>query len=292
MNASGRWSRLSLVCRRSTLSGGLSLALWVTAMPLALPAVTRGEDLPKAEQIIEEYIEATGGREAREKLHSRITRGYLEFLNMGMKLSMITYAAEPNLAYVELESESMGSIREGSNGEIAWEISTMQGSSVSQGEAKAFKMREAAFHGETRWKELYEKAECVGAETLNERRCYKVVLTPKEGKPITRYYDAESHLLVKSEFTYVGPMGELDVSVVVSDYREVDGIKIAHRAEQSLMGQTQVIVTEGVEHNVEIPKERFDLPDEIEALVEKDKNAGTGKPASAGGAETTVDQDD
>ncbi|MCH8913113.1 MAG: hypothetical protein IIA33_06035 [Planctomycetes bacterium] len=43
------------------------------------------------------------------------------------------------------------------------------------------------------------------------------------------------------------------------------------------MGQKHVFTIESIEHNVEMPKDRFKLPDEIKALVAKNKEEKSNK---------------
>jgi hypothetical protein len=38
--------------------------------------------------------------------------------------------------------------------------------------------------------------------------------------------------------------------------------------------QEMALVTESIEHNVEIPADQFKLPDEVQALVDKEKSEG------------------
>ena len=262
-----------------------SLRLFVAAAALlgliTLPLLAEDQKLPTGEQVLENAIKAAGGREAHNKLHSTVARGSFEVVNMGIKFSLVAYSAEPHFSYVELDSESMGKIRAGSNGQVAWEITTTQGPSIAEGDALAFKLREGTFNSELVWKKFFEKVECVGIEEVGDRSCYKVVLTPFQGKPITRFYDRETSLVVKTDFVMATPMGEIDISATASDYREVDGVKVPFRIEQSMMGMTQAQIVESVEFNVEIPAERFALPEEIQAILAKEdpKNgAGTNPP--------------
>ena len=102
--------------------------------------------------------------------------------------------------------------------------------------------------------------------------CYKIVLTPNQGSPETQYFDIANHLLRKTELTLKTDMGTIPVEAFPSDYREVDGLLIPYRSRQIIMGmQEMIFVTESIEHNVEIPAERFALPDEIKALMEKEE---------------------
>ena len=37
------------------------------------------------------------------------------------------------------------------------------------------------------------------------------------------------------------------------------------------MGQTRMVIAESIEHNMDIPEDRFSLPEEIQELVDKAK---------------------
>ena len=63
------------------------------------------------------------------------------------------------------------------------------------------------------------------------------------------------------------PMGKMDVEILTSDYREVDGLLYPHRNVQSVMGQKMVMVLEKIEHNAELEEGQFDLPEEVKALL-------------------------
>ena len=252
------------------LPAGLSVWALVVFWLSASDGVQAQEaDLPTGEAIIEQYIEATGGKATRKSIHNRVTKGRFEIVGMGIEAPVTTYAAAPDKSYFLMESPSMGKYESGFDGEVAWEINTMQGARIKKGEERALAVREGTFYAELHWRELYEKAECVGVESVNDRPCYKVVMTPKEGKPETRYYDKETHLLVKLTMTAPTPMGDIPVEATPGDYKEVDGILIPHRAESMVFGQKRILVSESIEHNVEIPADRFELPEEVKVLLKK-----------------------
>ena len=64
-------------------------------------------------------------------------------------------------------------------------------------------------------------------------------------------------------------MGDFPVESMVSDYRKEGEILMAHRVMQkAAMGEISVVL-ESVKYNAEIPKDRFDLPEDIKPLVKK-----------------------
>jgi hypothetical protein len=96
-----------------------------------------------------------------------------------------------------------------------------------------------------------------------------VVLTPNEGKPETQYYDKKSNLLVKMTMTAVTQMGEIPTETLVSDYKEQNGLLSPRKIRQKVLGQEFDITIAQIEYNSDIPKDRFDLPNEIKALAKK-----------------------
>ena len=95
------------------------------------------------------------------------------------------------------------------------------------------------------------------------------MLTPAEGPAVTHFYEKDSGLLVKMVLTTAGPMGEIQVESITSDYRKEGDILMAHKVKQSAAGQEFSMTLDSITDNPDIPKSRFDLPDEIKALVDK-----------------------
>ncbi len=227
------------------------------------------EAVPKAETILDQYIEATGGKAAYEKIHSEISGGSFELPGKGIRGSLNGYKIAPNKSYMAVNIPGVGMIEDGSNGEIAWNRSALQGPRLKEGDEKATALREATFNTPLHWRKLYKRVETAGVENVGDQVCYKVVLTPNEGKPETQYYDQKSHLLVKVSMTLATPMGEIPVENKLSDYRKDGGILTPHRLEQSAMGQDILITIDNVKWNEEIPKSRFDVPADVQALLPK-----------------------
>jgi hypothetical protein len=53
----------------------------------------------------------------------------------------------------------------------------------------------------------------------------------------------------------------------ISDYREVDGILLPFKVRVAVAGQTRVMTNTSVKHNVELPADRFAVPEDILALI-------------------------
>ncbi|MFH1748669.1 MAG: hypothetical protein ABIG44_16665 [Planctomycetota bacterium] len=73
------------------------------------------------------------------------------------------------------------------------------------------------------------------------------------------------------------PMGVIPMEIYASDYKPVDGVLIAHQARVIVMGGERLMKTESVEHNVKLPKDRFELPPEIKDIIKQQKAQDNGK---------------
>lgn len=248
---------------RLTVAAPLALAA-----VLAVPGIAQ-EALPKSEEILEKYIEVTGGRAAHEKLRTMISTGSIEFVGKGIRGSVAIYRAAPNRSYSIVELPGIGRIEEGVDGEVAWTNSAMQGPRIKEGDERALSLRAAMINGELRWRELYKSTEVTGVEDVGGQPCYKVVMTPPEGGPQTRHYEKESGLLVKLAMVLKSPMGEAPIESVLGDYRRERELLLPHRIAQKVLGQEFIIQIDTLQQNPDIPDSRFELPEEIRALQAK-----------------------
>jgi len=267
--------RTRMWCGRYCINGlTLCVFLCVVLVCFAPPGVLHAveEKLPDAELILDRYVEVTGGIEAYEKIHNRVTNATHETVQAGFKVTTTICHAKPNKMFTQAKVGTLGKMESGTNGDVAWELSMFTGPKIKEGQERADALREAIFNKFVYWRKVYQKVECIGVELIEGRACYKVVLTPKTGKPHTFYFDQESNLLVKVESIVEHQMGTIPIEGFLSDYKEVDGILIPHKAKVKVLEQDTIITTESVEHNVEIPEDLFKLPEEIQALVNKAKS--------------------
>ncbi len=237
-----------------------------------------GEILPSGEEIMERYIKKTGGREVLAKIKNRLIKGTIEIGQF--KGATIIYQARPNKYYTstkfEVDSATI-TVEQGTNGEVVWELHSMTGPRIIEGSEKALLLLQHNFD-ETNYQQLYDKIECVGMEQVEGEICYKVVQTPKLAEPITVYYSKESGLAVKSTYTLEQQLEKIKIENLTSDYKEVGGILYSQHAVQKAMNIDTHIRVESIEHNIELPKDRFEPPEAIKRILEGAKHKNISKP--------------
>ena len=255
---------------RSTLKNHRNIAVQVAVLVIAVAGPMPGQEaLPVAEQILDWYVDATGGRAAYDKVDNRVVRSTIEIAKAGVKLSVTAYQAKPDKAYSLVESQMTGKIENGTDGEVVWEMSAMAGPQIKEGKEKALFLHLNTFDRLAYWRKSFKKVEASGLESVNGRSCYKVVGTPHEAPPQTLFFDQETHLLSKLTMTMEIPAGSVPMESYLDEYKAVDAILIPHKVTIKVLSQERIGTVESVEQNVQLPPGRFDLPSEIKALAKK-----------------------
>jgi hypothetical protein len=234
---------------------------------LAAPIRAADPELPSAETILDRYVEVTGGKAAYEARKSEIATGKLEFPAAGVRGAIVQYSVEPDKYYSSLDIEGIGKVEMGAIDGVAWEKSALMGARIKQGEEKAQALREARMNASYHWRELYGKAETTGVETVNGEECYKVVLTPRDGRPETMFFEKKSGLMRKTTLTAASPMGDVSADVTAAEYKDFGGVLVASKVTQKAAGQEFTTTIENIKVNEPIPAERFELPAEVKALL-------------------------
>lgn len=277
---------MTIMTRFSILQRPLQITLILFAATLILPLTTGHtfaleQDLPTGESVLAKYVEVTGGQEAYDKISNRHFTGTIEIVNAGVVLDMEAWAAKPNKLIATINSDATGTIHKGCTGTAAWSMSDLQGPVIEGGASLENQLRDSLFDRIAYWKQVYQSAECIAIEKLNGSECYKVVLTPKPYKSeeakdaevslMNVYFDKATHLANKIESNAVTAAGTINITAYLSDYKDVDGIKIPHTTKLELVGQTRIMTMTSFKHNLELADNHFDPPAEIQALLKKNR---------------------
>ncbi len=233
------------------------------------PEQGKEEALPKAETILDHYVEVTGGKAAYEKRKNEVATGTLEFKAQGLKGSITRYSAEPAEEYLIMEMDGVGKIESGIAHGVAWDKNPMLGPRIKSGAERSQALREGTFNASVHWRDFYPKVETTGTETIDGELCYKVVLTPREGNPETQYYQKKSGLAVKTTTIAVSPMGDVPFEAVPGDYKTFAGVTVPTKITYKQAGQEFSVTIQDVKINQPMPADRFEPPAEIKALLSK-----------------------
>lgn len=263
------------VNRSNCLSSIFLSMIPVMVAILPAPAAMYGQEqvsaLPEAEAVLEQYVIATGGRAAYGQVQNRVTRSTMEIVNTGITITMTAFQEKAGRFYTVVESAATGKIETGFDGTAAWELSAMKGPQLKEGRERDFLIHTSRLDRLAYWQEVYTGVECTGIEEVAGRPCYKVAAAWSGGNPESLYFDCVTHLLVKISLVVENTMGSIPFDSFLDDYRDVGGVRLPHRSRVLVMGQERIAVVNSVVQNEPLPPGRFQLPDEIRKIVEKNK---------------------
>ncbi len=240
------------------------------------PRVADKKVLPPPQQIFNRHIEATGSREAYEKLRNVLMQGTITVTRSGQDMGFTEYRAAPNKDLQIIEPNDGGVLREGCDGETVWRLSEKKGPLIFEGAPKAALMREGAFNRMLQLADLYEVVETIGVEDVSGDECYHVLMTPPRGLSESNFYSIESGLLVMRRLLVRGPYGDVPREVALGEYEETGGIRSPQKSRKTQMGHEFITTIDSVEYNVDLADDFFDLPDEVRAALEE-ADAGSGE---------------
>ena len=254
---------------RNLTAIALVFALFAMAFATLVMTTARSaaEECPPAETILDGFIEATGGADAYRAVKSKIMTATFEIPAQGVSGTLTIYHARPKLFRSTVEIPGIGTIDRGIAGDIAWESSMMTGPQIKEGPEKIDMMRDADFDAICNWRDIVEKAECTGLDTIEGTPCWRVEIAFKEGSPRTQFFDVETNLVVATASVLETQMGKVPLMAYESDYADFGGIKQARVTRIVVMGQDRFIKLTKVEYDAEMPEGIFDLPADVKALV-------------------------
>ena len=225
------------------------------------------------EELVASNLEAKGGEEAWMALTTGRMSGTMR---MGggaagaMEMPFTVEFKKPHKIRLEFTMQGMTAIQ-AFDGETGWAILPFLGKTepeeMAEDQVKQLK-NQADFEGVlVNYEEKGHTVELVGQEEVDGTPAYKLKVTRADGDVDYLYLDEEYFVEFKMEAQREVQGSEMTIATVLGDYKEVDGLLFAHSMEMSFGGgdAQQVITIETIELGVDLPDERFAMPEKAEA---------------------------
>ena len=222
-----------------------------------------------ADDIIEKGIAAGGGREALAKVTSRATTGTMTVTTPGGDVAgtieVLNQAPNKTQTIITLDLSAMGAgkmtIDQRFDGTNGYASNSMQGETpVTSSQIDT--QRNAIFPSPfLDYKERGTKIELTGKEKVGDTDAYLLLVTPAKGPTSRLWMDATTYLPVKTTTTVeTAEVGTVEQTILLSDFRQVDGLTVPFKVVGSSAIQTFTVVVTKVEHNVNVDPARFAKP--------------------------------
>jgi zinc protease len=223
----------------------------------AEPADTSALAVPEGvstESVIQNYIDAIGGREKLTELKDRTT--VMTGKVQGFDVKMTVYQKSPDKLRQEVTASGLDQviIYNGNEG-----VMIMGGSPQRLPEEELNRLKYEAMMGLILNPDSAGvKMELEGIEKIDNKNAYRVSNTAGSIKWLS-YYDAESGLRILEIKEVNTPSGTFKQEIRYSDYRDVDGLKYPYSIDQKLGPQEISFDVSSIKLNQGLDDELFEI---------------------------------
>lgn len=241
----------------------------IPALALLLaPAVAQAQTaLPAARDLVSRHVAAIGGRDAILARASLRTVGTFEMPAAGLKGDLTVVQSKDGRTAMKIVVPGMGELAGGYDGTTAWSMNPMQGARILEGRELTQMTEDAGFLTLLRESPAIASMETVEKTTLGGVACYKVKVTYTSGRVSHDCYAVDSGLMAGTITAQESAMGTLEITNLMSDWKEFGGVKFATTLRQQAMGQEQVMSIASVEFDNADDAKMFELPPAVKAIA-------------------------
>jgi outer membrane lipoprotein-sorting protein len=214
------------------------------------------------DEILEQHF-AVIGQEKLLNTNTFMTKG--KIMQMQFEIPFTSYHKRPMMFKSEAEFQGM-KMESAYDGQVGWYLNPMMGSTdpVPMTEEQTEQLKtQADYDGMFyNYKEKGYTVEFTGEETVDDIQTYVLKLTKKNGDVIKYYIDAENYVLLKSKNKIKIQGVETETETIYSNYKDVNGMLIAHSIETIVNGQTMMhMIFEEFTFGADIPDSVFKMPE-------------------------------
>ncbi len=246
----------------TSVSRRLAVAVLVLSSGQAASAQT-------ADEIVEKYLTAIGGRAALAKVTSRSMTGTMTLSTPSGTVSgpveFLNQQPNKSRTLIKMDLSSLGAgpmvFDQRFDGTSGYVLDNLRGNRDITGN-QLENMKNGMFPNPfLNYKEHGATVELTGKEKVGDREAYVLIFKPRSGSVARQFIDTESYLPVKLALKVDVPqVGEVEQTTEFSDYRDVDGVKIPFTMKTTSPVQNFTITITKVEHNTKIDDALFSKP--------------------------------
>ncbi len=186
------------------------------------------ERLPSAEEVIDRYIQALGGKQALQAVTSRAASGSFHMPTFGDSGAYRELYQRPNRLLRTFQVEGYGIVQICFDGNTAWMESPEYGVESLDGMRLAEARRDAGFEDPLRLQEVYAGLTVKRSTRLEDRTVFEILAESADGAADTLFFDVETGLLLCRETRETARDGSSrPARTYYEDYQERAGVRHA-----------------------------------------------------------------
>lgn len=249
--------------RRVRRTGAL-MAAAILAAQVTVVASAGGESLPRAREVLERHVQASGGRAALKRHKSMTVHARFQNPSLHLDVEVVSYGSDgKTLQVAQLPG---GKSLSGYDGHTAWDLDSHGKVTIYHGDEVRSIARDADMYYHLRVMDYFKSLEVVGVEDFEGRPCYHLLGVNNWGQKNEQFYDKETGLLRGYRFNTAWRGGAGDATALFEDYRDFGGVLMATKSTSREAGSVSVFLITSVTWD-DVPEATFELPAEVRAAL-------------------------
>lgn len=214
---------------------------------------------PKAEKILNDFVTEIGGKKAISNIETLTSNSTLKFEESGLALEREIYETRSKQYFIKVSSPQTGNIYRGFDGKICWEKRQAQTREITGDEKQSF-LNTSAFMRFADWENTLKSFSYQGLKERAGEKMHRIDVVTIWGAKESWYFNPSDNLLAQMEEPLDLPEGPSTATTTFSDYREVNGVKLAFTQTIHMPGQTRKVTFSKITANRDIEPNLFSLP--------------------------------
>jgi hypothetical protein len=257
--------------RASQAGFALAQAFLIFAMVPAVLAQTK-EKLPTAQEVLDRYVEVTGGREALLRHKSMTMHGRGQDPSRNIEREGVFYTKDGKMLQRILLPRGMTN-ESGYDGVTAWDLGPDGKVVIHEGDEVKTVARDADMYYHLEVMKYFKSTEVIDVKDFNGRACYHLKGINNWGKVNEQFYDKENGLLVGYAFNTAWRGGDGDATETFEEYRYFGGVRIATKNTHREGGELSIFWITSVSYD-DVADDIFALPDAVKSALAAKKTGG------------------
>jgi hypothetical protein len=228
---------------------------------ISSPAASASPLHDPVDEILDRYEQAVGGKEAIERITSYKMKGTFALSNLREPGTLEAWGKNSEKSLIILEFPRLGTLKKGFDGETRW-VQTPAGTVTDSSPQEIAEMdRDSAVYSAGNIKGQFESLKLDSKARLSGRDMNVLEGKPAKGPAEKLFFDVENGLLARWDMARQQPKrGTVFVKVHLTDYRDVDGVKVPFNVRFSFESFSFTVKVDELQHNIPIDDSVFKKP--------------------------------
>jgi photosynthetic reaction center cytochrome c subunit len=210
------------------------------------------------DQVLSKYVQAIGGRDALQKIQSRVMTGTVTQRDL-QQFPVVVEEKLPGSYRLEIQAQPQTMVWAAS-GTTVWSSGRGGGGRGMQGFQAQQATRRADLGAPLNMAQRYQNLTANRYEAIEDRNAIVLVGRPTEDTTEQLYFDRDTGLLLRRSISTRTAFSPIAEQIDYSDYRDVSGVKMPFTVRYASWNDVQLQKFTDIKVNVPVDDARFAMP--------------------------------